>query len=305
MALGGTDFTDSHRDMFKDFYLHQAQQRGSVLEQTVMVEVMEGNKTFFTKIGSVAAALKGTRNEDDIYSDETFERRHVQEQFRQYARLGDVEDMIKQISNPQSELIKAAVWSLGRQKDEVILSAISGNAVVTTNGSTSNQALTLSIAVNDGTFDGNSADVGLTRNKLEVGLTLLGENYGLTGQRVFCVAPIRQLMNLLQSDSVINSDYRTEKILEGPGVVSRLSGFLGIDFIAYESTGLSGTDELAFLYTEDAIKLGVYEPLTVFMDQHTGKQGNPDRLKVWEAIGATRMYEEKVVRIIIDPLASA
>jgi len=44
MALGGT-YQDHYKDMFKDMLLHEAQQHGSRLEQAVMIEKMEGNKT--------------------------------------------------------------------------------------------------------------------------------------------------------------------------------------------------------------------------------------------------------------------
>lgn len=304
MALGGT-YLDHYKDMFKGMLMHEAQQQGSRLEQAVMVEMLEGNKTYFDKIGAVSGTLKSTRNADRIFADQVFERRQITETFVEFSTLIDVEDLIKHASNPKSELIRAAVFALGRRKDQVIIDAISGNAVVTTDGSAANQALTLSVAVNDHSFDSGSGDVGLTAGKLKKALTLLKENYGDAGaNRIICIAPARQLMNLTQDTQIVSGDYRTSRPLEGPGVVDNLSGFLGIDFIAYEGTGVDGSsDEKAFLITDDAVKMGIFAPLNVEITKNTNKQGSPDQIAVWEAVGATRMYEEKVVAIACDPLA--
>ena len=62
-------------------------------------------------------------------------------------------------------------------------------------------------------------------------------------------------------------------------------------------------DERIFLYSESAIKLGIFTPLTVEIDKMVTKSANPDVLSVWEALGATRMYEEKVIEILCDPIA--
>jgi hypothetical protein len=305
MALGGV-YSDHYKDVFKDVLLHEAQQNGSRLEQVSMVESMEGNKTFFDKLGKVAHRVKTSRNEDDVYADQTFERRQVQEQLAQFATLLDREDLIKHVSNPKSELVRAATMELGRRKDEVIMDAMAGNAVVTTDGSAANQALTLSVAVDNHTYDSGSGDVGLTSGKLKRAMREIAENYGTQGmgQRLICIAPSKQLANLTTENQQVSGDFRGRKPLEGPGIVQGLSGFMGIDFIEYEDVKVdASSDERVMLLTDDAMKLGVYEPLTISVDKHMGKVANPDRIKVWEALGAVRMYEEKVCEILCDPLA--
>ncbi len=304
MALGGT-YQDHYKDLFKGIIGHEAQQNGSRLEQTVMTEFMEGNKTFFDKLGKSSHYIKSTRNQDKTFSDLTFERRQVQEELASFDHIFDREDLIKYVENPRNEVVRSAVMEIGRRKDEVIMDAIKGNAVVTTNGSTANQALTLTIAVDDHQFDSDTGDVGLTISKLKLGKTLIRENFGMgANERLFCVAPTRQIMNLTTATETVSSDFRVNKPLEGPGVVSGLSGYLGFDFIEYEETGVDGSsDELAYVYTEDAIKMGIFIPLTVQVEKITTKTTNPDSLAVFEAIGATRMWEEKVVEIACDPLA--
>jgi len=303
MALGGT-YQDHYKDMFKDVLLLEAQQDGSRLAQTVMTEIMDGNKTYFDKLGKVSHYIKTSRGEDKTFSDATFERRQVQEVTASWDHVLDREDLIKYVQNPRNELVRSAVMELGRRKDEVIMDAIKGSAVVTTNGSTTNQALTLTVAVNDHTYDSTTGDVALTTSKLKVALKLIKENYGDNGSRnIFCVAPIAQIMNLTTENQQVSGDFRSSRPLEGPGIEQGLSGYLGITFIGYEGTGVDGSsDELVYVFTDDAIKLGIFHPLTVDIDRLPTKSMNPDGLSVFESIGATRMYEEKVVQIACDPL---
>lgn len=303
MALGGT-YQDHYKDMFKDVLLLEAQQDGSRLAQTVMTEIMDGNKTYFDKLGKVSHYIKTSRGEDKTFSDATFERRQVQEVTASWDHVLDREDLIKYVQNPRNELVRSAVMELGRRKDEVIMDAIKGSAVVTTNGATANQALTLTVAVNDHTYDSTTGDVALTTSKLKVALKLIKENYGDNGSRnIFCVAPIAQIMNLTTENQQVSGDFRSSRPLEGPGIEQGLSGYLGITFIGYEGTGVDGSlDELVYVFTDDAIKLGIFHPLTVDIDRLPTKSMNPDGLSVFESIGATRMYEEKVVQIACDPL---
>ena len=303
MALGGS-YQDHYKDLFKGIIGHEAQQNGSRLEQTVMSEFMEGNKTYFDKIGKSAHYIKTTRNQDKTFSDLTFERRQVQEVLASFDHIFDREDLIKYVENPRNEVVRSAVMEIGRRKDEVIMEAIKGNAVVTTNGSTANQALTQTVAVNDHTYDSDTGDVALTVSKLKKAKVVIRESFGMgANERLHCVGPTGQIMNLTTATETVSSDFRVNKPLEGPGVVSGLSGYLGFDFIEYEDTGVDGSaDELVYVYTEDAVKMGIYIPLTVEVEKITTKTTNPDSLSVYEAIGATRMWEEKVVQIACDPI---
>lgn len=306
MALQGT-YQDIYQDMYKQVLLREAQQTGSRLLPTVSVEPMTGNKTFFQKSGKVSHTVKTTRNADRIDQDQTFERRFVQETSVEYSTLFDREDLIKEITNPMGSITQDAISDLARHTDSVIYAALKGNASVITNGSTTNQGLTLSIAVDDNTYGSESGDQPLNTSKLRLAIVKLRANYGIRGnERVFCVGPTDQIMHLSTETQTISSDFRGKKPLEGPGTIQGLSGFLNIDFIGYDEEVAvdSNADEKVFIYTESAVKMGQYIPLTVQVSQANDKQLSPDRLAVWHSIGATRMYEEKVVEVLCDPITS-
>jgi len=300
-------YQDHYKDVFKDQILLASQQEGSVLDQTVMKETMDGNKTYFDKLGKVEHYNKTARGQDKSYSDITFERRFVVESMIAFDHILDKEDLIKYVSDPRNQIVTSATYEMGRDKDVVIAEAINGAVTVQANGSTSSVSLASAqkVAVSQHTYDSGSGDVELTTSKLKEAKVKITQQYGApSGMRLFCVASSRQLMNLSTFTEVVSSDYRVNKPLEGPGVVSSLSGYLGYDFIEFEGTGVdTNADERAFVYTADAIKMGIYTPLTVSITRNTNKVAEPDQISVWEAIGATRMYEEKVVEIACNPIS--
>jgi hypothetical protein len=295
MAITGV-YQDHYKDMFRDTLLLEAQQMGSRLEQAVRVEPMSGNRTFFDKLGKVSSMVKTSRGQSKTLSDLSFERRQVIETMNSFDTLFDREDLIKYVNDPKSDVVQSAVAALGRTKDILIHNAIAGNAVVTTNGSTSNTALSTAIA---------SGSTFLTTAKLRTAIARLYSNHGISGnERLICIAPADQIIALAAETAMVSVDFRAKKPLEGPGVIAALSGYLGIDFIAFdEQTLLNGSEERVFLITEDAIKLGVFSPLTVEVDRAVERIGNPDILSVHEAIGVTRMFEEKVVDILCTAIA--
>lgn len=304
MSFNGS-YQDHQRNMYKGVLELQAQQMGSRLTPTVRQEPMAGDKTFFDKTGKVTHNVKDTRNQDRIFQDQSYERRQVQGVLVEYATYFDREDLIKYIQNPLSEVTQSAVAELARVRDSVIYSAIKDTATVTANNATTEVALTLSVAVDDNTYDNGSGDLPLTTSKLKVAIAKMRAAYGIRGnERVFCVGPTDQLMNLTTENQQVSSDFRAKKPLEGPGTIEGLSGFLGIDFVAYdEEIAVDGSgDEKIFLYTHSAIRLGVFLPLTVEVDKSINKMASPDQLAVFEKIGATRMYEEKVCVILCDPI---
>lgn len=291
MALGGTDYTDHFKDVFKDLIGHESQQRGSVLEQTCMVEMMEGQNVFFDKLGETATVTKSSRAEVKTLSDVTYERRQVTESFHTFDHILDSEDLIKYVSNPQNAIVLSAAYSLGRQKDATIATAISGSATVVTNGTPASVALPAGQKIAAGAAT-------LTVAKLREALTIINTAHAVTpGQRVYCAGSYAQIMQLSTEAQTVSSDFRILKPLEGPGIVQGLSGFLGIDFVQYEDFADITADQAVYLYTDDAIQLGIFAPLTVEIAKDTTRIGNPDGIAVWESTGASRIWEEKVVEI--------
>lgn len=306
MALGGT-YQDFHFEMFKDNLEHELQQRGTLLTAAVTVEAVDGNKTWFTKYGKSSSYQKSTRGELKTYHEDTYERRLVQFQFNSSDKILDKVDIMDMVTNPKSDAVQAMVMELGRARDEVIFAALSGNATKQENGTTSAVALPSAskVAVNSHAFSSTSGsnDIGLTPSKLKEAIKKLGEQYvDVNREPVFCIGPMNQLMKLSVDSEVTSADFRTKNVLDVPGVVGGINGYLGLTYIAYEDTDLvNTTDETVYVFPKSAVKLGIRQPLAVEIMKDTSRVGNPETIAAYEDIGAVRMFEEKVIQIACDP----
>jgi hypothetical protein len=298
MSLGGV-WSDAYKDVFKETFEHEIQDKGDRLFRLFPKEMMSGNKTYFTKMGAKSATLKTIRLQKRETASPTYERRFLQQRLIEFAEAIDIEDLIKNIANPEFDIIQAALKEFGRQRDDLVFSALVGNTNVETNGTATPTGLSLKVAVDDHTYSSGSGSVGLTVSKIKKAEARLRENYGYDGtKRLILIAPYAQIMNLTQDDQFVSGDYRSKKPLEGPGIVRNGSGFLDIDMVAFERTGVdSNGDERAFLVTEDALKIGVYHPLKVEVFKDQTLMGSPNTIAMYESMGAVRMDELLVAEI--------
>lgn len=308
MALGGT-YQDHELLQFKDELSYELQQMGSVLMPTVTIETVEGKQTSFDKLGKASSYKKTQRGQPKTFFDATFERRLLTFETVSSDHLMDGTDILDMVNYNSGDLIKSMAMEIGRQQDEIIKEALTGNASVQTNGTVAETGLNagFQIAVNDHKFDpvAGSNDIGLTPFKLKNAIALMGEAYAVNPlqEEVCVVGSYSSLMQLATFDEVINADYRAKRPVESPGLVEAgIQGFLGLNFIAYEEFAKdSNNDELVYVFPKSALKVGIRQPLTVEVLPDASRVGNPDTLSAVLDMGAVRMFEEKVVEIACDP----
>jgi hypothetical protein len=303
MAVTGT-FSDRFLNLFNENLLNELQQEGSRLINLFPRERMKGQKSYFDKIGVTTSHQKTSRLQDITPDEETYERRLLTFQTHYAAYTPDINDLMDMVADPTSDILRNMGFSLGRKMDEIIMDAIGGTAVVQTNGSTTNTTLPAGqvIAVSDITFDLDLAagDKGLTPGKLMTAVKLLKQNYAM-GDFVV-IAPAGQLANVLAHARASSGDYVTARPLESAGFEPALAGYLGLNFVHYEETGVdSNADELVYVVARNAIKVGERQPLMTKLAPRVDKVGHPQQLHSFFDMGATRMFEEAVVQIACDP----
>jgi len=303
MAVTGT-FSDRFLNLFNENLLNELQQEGSRLINLFPRERMKGQKSYFDKIGVTTSHQKTSRLQDITPDEETYERRLLTFQTHYAAYTPDINDLMDMVADPTSDILRNMGFSLGRKMDEIIMDAIGGTAVVQANGSTTNTTLPAGqvIAVSDITFDLDLAagDKGLTPGKLMTAVKLLKQNYAM-GDFVV-IAPAGQLANVLAHARASSGDYVTARPLESAGFEPALAGYLGLNFVHYEETGVdSNADELVYVVARNAIKVGERQPLMTKLAPRVDKVGHPQQLHSFFDMGATRMFEEAVVQIACDP----
>jgi hypothetical protein len=315
MTIGAGGYGDLYVRQFKDLIEHDFQQEGSVLRGLVTLESVMGERTFFPKIGRASSYEITGRSQDVDVQDQVYERRLVTPKALEAVHRIEKLDLLRYGSSPQPELVRTLAMELGRQHDLAIITAMAGDAGRELDGSVSNASFDSNntIAVNTNTFGAKdpgglslTGDTGLHEGKLQKAKQLLTTNYALGhGDQIFVVAPAIQLAGLTAralSTNCAGFFQRSLPDFNNPMLDRALDGFMGMRFVQYENTGVDGSsDQYVYVFIKRAMKLGVYEDVTFRIDDLPLKKGNPVQIKANMAIGAVRMWEEGVVRILCDP----
>jgi len=292
---------------------HLSQQKGSKLQGTVRNESQNSESKFFERIGSVDAQLKTGRHSLVSYSDTPHSRRRVTLADYYHADLVDEEDKIRMLISPESPYAQAAMWALGRSKDDVIISAALGNAYAGKEGAT---AVVLPNSQKVAAFDGTTT-TGVNLNVKT--LRKVKEKFDANDidesiKRNFAIGS-SQLQSLLGETEVTSSDYASIKAL----VMGEVNTFMGFYFVRLERLPKAAADvtytvtngavgagtgtitaansRRCFAWAQDGVLLSTGKEITAKIselpDRHYAKQ-----VYAKMGIGAVRMEEEKVVEVI-------
>ena len=300
MALGGS-YNDLYVRQYTDMIDHELQQDGSRLRPAVTVEQVQGERTYFNKIGKVSSYQRTTRLEDVQLSDQSFERRYVTPIRIESAVALDQMDLERYLRSPQPELAQAMAKELGRKMDDVIIAAIEGTAARELNGALSQASFdttNFQIAVNSNTFAGStmSGNTGLHEGKIIQARQKMETAYGIApNEMLFVLAPAKQIAGMMsRSFSQSGAAFRAGN--------PYLDQLLNVQYIPHENLGADGSsDHNVYVMPKTAIKLGVWQDVQFRADERIDKAGAPTQLMANMSLGAVRMFEEKIVRVLCDP----
>lgn len=300
-----TEITTAFVQQYRDEVFHLSQQKGSRLQNAVRRETQKGKSQFFDRIGAVTAQLKTSRHADTPQIDTPHSRRRVTLADYEWADLIDKEDLRRLLMDPAGDYAMAAMWALGRAKDDVIIAAADGPAY---GGETGSDIVahpnSQKYAFNDGTnFDGVNVD-GLRAIKR----ILDGNDVDESIPR-YAAINAAGLENLLGETEVTSADFNVVKAL----VQGQVDTFMGFKFIRTErllkqvdalsgssSTGAVGTgsslvnDRRCLFWAKDGLLMSTAEDIVVEIDRRSDKS-YATQVYASMGIGATRMEEEKVV----------
>jgi hypothetical protein len=282
-----------------------SQQKGSRLQPTVRNETQNGESAFYDRLGAATAQLKVSRHADTPQIDSAHSRRRVTLSDYEWADLIDKEDLRRLLQDPAGPYAQAAVWALGRAKDDVIIAAADGSAYGGVAGATTvAHPNSQKFAFNDGTnFDGCNVD-GLRAIKRILDGNDVDESIPRHG-----VLNALALENLLGETEVTSADFNTVRAL----VMGELDTYMGFKFHRTERL-LAQTDALSaspttgavgsgssvighrrcLFYAQDGLLLAMADDVQVEIDRRNDKS-YATQVYASMGLGATRMEEEKVV----------
>jgi hypothetical protein len=284
-----TQITTAFVQQFSSNVQLLSQQMGSRLRGMVSEEAVVGEKAFFDQVGAAAAVKRTTRHGDTPLVETPHSRRMVTMDSYEWADLIDDADKVRMLIDPTSAYARTAAAAIGRAMDDAIIAAALGTAKTGKSGTTSTSFLSSNVIA------GSSVD--MTIEKLIKAKSLLDQSdVDPSIPRYICVSP-RQIEALLNTTAVTSSDFNTVKAL----VQGDIDTFMGFRFIVSNRLALdSGTNvRSCFAWAEDGIKLAVGKDVMARIEERADKS-YATQVYYCATFGATRMEEEKVVKIDCD-----
>ena len=284
-----TEVNKAFAQKFRDSFIHLVQQKGSRLREYVRVNTdVQGKYDHFDRLGSTSAQKITSRHSDTPLISTPHSRRRVSMEDYNWADLVDKADKVRMLADPTSEYMKAGVWAMGRTMDDVMISAMLGNAVsVDENDSSSNVALPAAqkIAVS-GTTDMNI-------DKLRSAKQIL-DSADVDPDLPRCIVmKSNQFYDLLGDTEVQSSDYNTVKAL----VAGEIDTFMGFKFIRSERlTSDSSGDTQCIAWIHDGVGLSLGMDVKTEISERSDKNYST-QVYAQMCLGAVRIEDEKVVEI--------
>ena len=280
-----TQITTAFVEQYSSNIQMLSQQKGSLLRDKVRVESVTGKNAFFDQVGSVTASVRSTRHADTPQSDTPHSRRRVSLVDYEFADLIDDLDKVRMLVDPTSTYALAAAYAMGRAMDDAIIAAATGSADTGVAGGTA-------VALPSSQIIAEAGTAGLTIAKLRQAKEIIDlADVDPSLPRHIIVSP-KQITDLLGTTEVTSSDFNTVKALASGDVNS----FLGFNFVVSNRLPIASSKRGCIAYVQDGIALAVGKDSTARIDERADK-GYATQVYYSAAFGATRMEEDKVVKI--------
>tara|TARA_R110002012_G_scaffold3730_1_gene17499 strand:- start:306 stop:1181 length:876 start_codon:yes stop_codon:yes gene_type:complete len=284
-----TEVNKAFAQKFRDSFIHLVQQKGSRLREYIRVNTdVQGKYDHFDRLGNTSAQKITSRHSDTPLIATPHSRRRVSMEDYNWADLVDKADKVRMLADPTSEYMKAGVWAMGRTMDDVIISAMLGNAVsVDENDSSSNVALPAAqkIAVS-GTTDMNI-------DKLREAKQILDSSDVDPELQRCIVMKSNQFYDLLGDTQIQSSDYNTVKAL----VAGEIDTFMGFKFLRSERlTSDSSGNTQCIAWIHDGIGMSMGMDVKTEISERSDKNYST-QVYAQMCLGAVRIEDEKVVEI--------
>lgn len=303
--------TEAHVLQFSNNVYTLSQQKGSKLENAVRKETINGKKKSFERVGAVSAQKKLGRHAPTPAMDTPHSRRWISMEDYQHNDFVDQTDLIRMLIDPSSDYAMAAVWAMGRTKDDVLIAAAFDDAEYGEEGKA---------FIAHPNSQKYAANNGAAFTNLNV-KTLRALRRMFSTQEVdesipkYLAVSSAQIEAMLGQTEVTSSDYNSVKAL----VQGDVNTFMGFNFISIErllttagrtlaasaTTGVVGAGasiaganfKSCIAWAQDGLILGTGMEVKGRMDER------PDlsyakQIYTEMSIGATRMDEVKVIEVV-------
>ena len=295
------NITTAFVQQYKANVYHLTQQKGSKLRSGVRVENIVGKTGYFDQIGATTARKRSSRHSDTPRMDTPHSRRRVALEDYDWADLIDNEDQIRMLIDPTSQYAEAAAMAMGRAMDDAIIAAALGTSYTGEDGSTSTSYdSNMTVGIQTVWPGVTAADTGLNVAKLIAASKNLASNDVDPDEDKYVAVNARQISSLLKDEKLASHDYNILR----PLVDGKVTTYMGFTFLPTNriTTDGSGDDEVLY-WAKGGMTLGIGQDIQTKISERADKN-YATQVFTSMSIGATRMEEIRVGKILCDPGAS-
>jgi len=288
-----TQINKAFEQQFSDNFIHLASQKESKLGSAVRVENVNDAKSFhFDRMDTVNMVQSVSRHEDTPLTEVPFSRRRVTFNTYRAVDLIDSPDRVKMAKDPTSPSMKQLVWALNRQKDDLIISAASGNAFsIDSADSSTNVVLPAAQKIAHG-----SADMTLAKI-IECRKILLDNDVDTDEELYWAIGPA-QLEAMLNISTITSSDYNSIKAL----MSGEINTFMGFTWIVSTRLSVASSIRKTLAWAKSGMGLAMNGTPNIRISERADKNYST-QIFVEANMGATRIEDEKVVEVSCDESA--
>jgi len=290
-------------DAFASNVIHLGQQKGSRLAGLLRRKDYRGERVAFERIGATSAVKRTSRHADTPQIDTPHSRRWCVTETWDWADLIDEPDEVRLLIDPTNAYALAGAMAMGRAIDSVIIRALDGVVYEGHKGTTTaNFPSSQEVAVNAVEPGGAPANSNLTIEKLIRARSMLAKNEVIDQGPLVFVCTQSQIDSLLRTTEIRSADYNAIRAL----VAGEVNTYMGFQFVRTEllQTDSNGYRKCFAFVAGEMAGMG----LAINIEPRVRISERPDKnysTQVWISsdVGATRIEDEKVVRVLCDETA--
>ena len=294
-----TAFQNSYQNQFEVKF----QQMGSRLRPYVTERPQNSERAMYDRIGTVNVTAKTVRHGPTVLTDADHTRvACLTTDWRPDALAFDNEDALRMnLNDPRNGYAETQAHALGRQLDQVIITASTGTTYTGKLGTTAETYAnsTYGVAVNAVPPGAVAVNSNLTIEKLIQAKAKFGTQESvMDGEPLVFVLTQSQLNSLLRTTETTSADYNTVRAL----VTGTIDSFMGFKFVRTELLAKTGNIRTCIAFPKSGIIVGMADQKRVRMDERADLNYT---WQVWTqgTFGAVRTWREKMVSVECDETA--
>ena len=285
-----TEVNKAFVNKYRSNFIHLAQQKGSRLRNFVRVnEGVVGKADHFDRLSSTNAQKMTSRHSDTPLISTPHSRRKVVMEDYNWADLVDKADQIKMLSDPGSEYMTAGVWAMGRTMDDLVLSAMTGNA---TSVSSADAASDVALPSAQKIVHGSA---GMTIAKLRTARKILREADIDPDEELYLAISGDKMDDLFAESGtpIINFDYNDKK----PMVSGTIGSFFGFNFIHTERLNNdSDGNQQVLAWAKSGVGLSIGQNIETKISERPDKNYSMQAYAQM-SLGSVRVQDNHVIEI--------